>query len=132
MAQFSTNYGSTIFVLYIGTIVLNQGIKFEEKKKKLSRKTQMLSKPEVKDFCMNLNVTGEELSDSSTVCNKQKHMVLIHANMFRNMQKTYLRNASINFQNCGINIHRRSYKFKLKKCFETVFSKYNHRNVTQN
>ena len=26
-----------------------------------------MSNPEVKDFCMNLNVKGEELSDSSTV-----------------------------------------------------------------
>jgi hypothetical protein len=77
---------------------------------------------------MNLNVKGEELSGSSTVC-KQKHMVLIHANMFKNMQNTCLRNVSINFMNCGIGIHRRSYK--LKKCFKTVFSKYNHRNVTQ-
>jgi hypothetical protein len=46
---------------------------------------------------LNLNVKGEELSGSSTVC-KQKHMVLIHANMFKNMQNTCLRNASINFQ----------------------------------
>jgi hypothetical protein len=43
---------------------------------------------------MNLNVKGEELSGSSTVC-KQKHMVLIHANMFKNMQNTCLRNVSI-------------------------------------
>ena len=96
----------------------------------------MLSKPEVKDFCMNLNVTGEELSDSSTVCSKQKHIVLIHANMFRNMQKTYLRNASINFQNCGIDIHRRSYKFKMKKnvlkqCFQNIIKEMWHKNKTK-
>jgi hypothetical protein len=37
MAEFSTNYAQ-YFVLYIKTIVLNQGITFEVKKK-LSRKT---------------------------------------------------------------------------------------------